>query len=331
MKVRGARFLITGGFGLVGSHIADRLLEAGAGEVILLDNGGVGSADMVGHLKGRVRLVNADILRLEDVVEAVQGVDGVFHTAAFITLPLAQRPLLGLDVNIRGFLNVLEACRIRAVKKLIYTSSIAAYGHVPDGVISETSPFVSVGVQPPSALYGLSKLVAEQCCALYAQRYGLEWVALRCSTVYGERQHARGLNVVPILEAYDRAMQGLAPVIPGDGKDVHDYIFADDVARAHVLAMEAAVSGEAVTIATGRPVSLNDVVGIVLKQCRSTLTPEHRERPGRVKSAGATAKHYSIDKAAALLGFTPQVTLEQGIARLIAWRAKTRDCKPGQA
>ncbi len=324
MDIAGNRFLITGGWGLVGSHIADELLSKGAGEVVLFDNGSVGSAGSVAHLLDTpgVRLVQGDVLRLEDLLDAMTGVSGVFHTAAFITLPLAARPVLGIDVNIRGFVNVLESCRVRGVTKVVYTSSIATYGNAPEGVIDERSPFVGEGVQPASALYGLGKLVGEQFCALYGQRHGLKWVALRCSSIYGERQHARGVSVLPIIDAHDRIRQGLRPIIHGDGHEVHDYIYAGDVGRAHVMAMEAPVTAETITIATGRPASLNEVVALVLKACASPLTAENREQPGRLRSAGATRDRFSIEKAAALLRWRPQVSLEEGVARLIAWRER---------
>ena len=198
MELKGGRFLIAGGFGLIGSHVADQLLAAGADMVTLFDNAAVGTAETVAHLRSelRVKLLRGDILRLNEVFDALDGVDGVFHPAYFITIPLSQNLWTGMDVNVRGLMNVLEACRWRGVKKFVYSSSIAVYGGRVEGVVREEDPFAHNNVPPASALYGAGKVMAEHLCAFYKERYGLDYVALRISTVYGERQHGRGLNVV---------------------------------------------------------------------------------------------------------------------------------------
>jgi UDP-glucose 4-epimerase len=319
VEIAGQSFLIAGGYSLVGSHVADRLLEKGAAEVRLMDNGAVGSSDMVAHLRGnpRVRMIQGDVLRMEDLMAAAQGVAGLFHTAMFITIPLAARPVLGMDVNVRGVINMLEACRWQKVRKVVYSSSIATYGNQTEGPVRETASFNGVGLQPAMALYATAKLMGEALCALYAQNHGLEWVALRMSTVYGDRQHARGVNVVPIVEAYRSARRGEPPRIPGDGTEMHDYVYVGDVARAQVAAMEADVSGEAINVASGRPTSYNQAVQEVLDILGSDLKPAHVDDAGRVKSAHATAKSFDIGKAERLLGWRPEIGLGEGIRRLV--------------
>ncbi|MBI2527174.1 MAG: NAD-dependent epimerase/dehydratase family protein [Candidatus Rokubacteria bacterium] len=325
MELTGRRFLITGGFSLIGSHIAEQVLAAGAAEVVLLDNAATGSPASVEHLVpgGRVRIVRGDILRMDQVLQALEGVDGVFHTAALLTLGISRDPWAGVDVNVRGLMTVLEACRWRAVRRLIYSSSVAVYGNALGEIVTEETPFLSVGVQPVAALYATSKLMGEQLCALYRERHGVDGIALRYSTVYGERQHARGVNVLHILEAYDRIRQGQPPVIPGDGREVHDYVYAGDVARANLLAMGSDCSGEAFTIATGVATSLEELVRILLRLTGSALAPEYRPDGGRVRSAGATEMRFSREKAAARLGWTPEVSIEEGLRRLVAWREAT--------
>jgi len=325
MDIRDRRFLITGGFSLIGSHIAEQAIAAGAAEVVLFDNASIGSPATVEHLLpgGRVRLVRGDVLRMHEVLEALEGVDGVFHTAAFLTLPISRDPWAGLDVNVRGLMTVLEACRWRSVRRLIYSSSVAVYGNALGGLVTEETPFLSVGVQPVAALYATSKLMGEQLCALYGERHGVDSIALRYSTVYGERQHSRGVNVLHILEAYDRIRQGQPPLIAGDGREVHDYIYAGDVARANLLAMRSEIGGESFTIATGAATSLDELVRLLLRLTGSALAPEYRSDPGRVRSAGATEMRFSREKAAARLGWAPEVPLEEGLRRLIAWREAT--------
>jgi len=325
MTIAKRRFLITGGFSLIGSHIADQLLAANAEQVVLLDNGALGHATTVSHLvdNPRVRMVRGDILRIEDVVDVMDGMSGVFHTAAFITLPLSQQPVLGLDVNVRGLINVLECCRWAGVGKIVYSSSISAFGSA-GGVINETTPFAGAGVQPASALYGLSKLMGEQLCALYRQRHGIDWMAVRCATVYGERQHARGLNVVPIVKAHDRIRRGKQPVVQGGPLEVHDYVYVGDVARGHVMAMDRDVSGEVVTLATGQLTTLDALIRVVLKVCGSDLDPVF-DQGERLKTAGTDIERFDVEKAERVLGWTTEVALEDGIRQLIAWRESVID------
>lgn len=325
MNIAGERFLITGGYGLVASHIADHLLASDAGEVRLLDNAAVGSAATVAHLADdpRVTMIRGDILRIEDLMAAAEGVAGVFHSAMFITIPLAANLPLGMDVNVKGTVNLLEACRWRGVRKLVYSSSISAYGNQSAGTITEDSAYVAAGMHPASALYGLSKLMGEQLCAFYAAKYGLDWMSLRLSTVYGERQHARGINVLPLVASHDRIRRGLPPTIPGDGTEARDYVYVGDVARAEVLAMEKDVSGEVLTVASGRPSSFKEVVGFVSRACGSDLPPEYDTSEGRLKSAALSEHRFDVSKAERLIGWKPETSLEEGIRRFVAWRDTT--------
>lgn len=323
MNIKGKQFLITGGFGLVGSHIADQLLEAGAGKVILFDNGAVGSSETIRHLidHERVRMVRGDVLRQNELYDVLEDVDGVFHTAYFITMPLSKNLWTGMDVNIRGLMNLLEASRIRKVKKVIYSSSISVYGNTVDEVVTEQCGFSSFGVHPAPALYGCGKVMSEHLCAFYKQRYGLDYVALRISSVYGERQHGRGINVLPIMQAYERISKGLAPQVNAEAEEVHDYIYVGDVARAQLLAMESALTGEAMNVAAGESTTYEQLIRTVLSVCGSDLKPEFKQEAGRMKSAGVTSNSFSIQKAERLLGWRPVVSLAEGIERLIRWES----------
>lgn len=321
MQIENSRFLIAGGFGLIGSHIADHLLAGGAARVVLFDNAAVGTAETVAHLSNnpRVTLLRGDILRLNEVYDALDGVDGVFHPAYFITIPLAQNLWTGMEVNVRGLMNVLEACRWRGVKKIVYSSSIATYGSNREGVIREDAAFAHNDVPPASALYGAGKVMAEHLCAFYKERYGLDYLALRIATVYGERQHNRGLNVVPILTAYEHIRNGRAPVLAIDPNEVHDYVYAGDVARAQLAAMASDLSGDVFNVASGRPTSFDELIRTVLRACGSTYEPTFCDEVGRLKSAVATRSSFSIEKAARLLGWEPQTTLDEGVRRLVSW------------
>lgn len=326
VDIKGRSFLITGGASLVGSHIAEHLLEAGAASVVLFDNYSLGTPETLRAFENddRVKIVRSDILRTNDLYDHLEGIDGVFAVAAFLTMPLTQNPWLGIDVNVRGMLNTLDACRYRGVKKVVFSSSTATFGDTDDYPVTEDTPFCWQGLQPGGAIYGATKLIGENLCRLYGQRYGIEFVALRYSTVYGERQHYRGVNSLYILEAYDRIKAGHAPVLPGDGNEVHDYVYVGDLARANLMAMASAICGESFLAVSGVDTTLNRIVEILLNITGSALKPEYREEAGRVRFTAKSRIGFSREKITRMLGWQPQVDLESGIRRLIDWHEKAR-------
>lgn len=322
MQISGGRFVITGGASLIGSHVADRLLAEGAREVLLLDNFSLGTPETVKHLDGdaRVRLVKGDILRINELFDAFRGADGVFAIAGFLTLPLSQNPPLGLAVNVEGQVNTFEACRYAGVKKVIFSSSIAAYGEPEgDAVIDESFPANLASYQPGSMLYSCTKLIGEALCKLYSQKHGVDAVALRYATVYGERQHYRGVNALYIIQNYDRIMRGERPTLPGDGSEVHDYIHVADVARANVMAMASDVTGEVFNVVSGVETTVKRIAEILLDIAGSDLEPLYADDAGAVKATASASLKLSREKAGRMLGWEPQVSVEDGIRRLITW------------
>ena len=322
MQIADGRFVITGGASLIGSHVADRLLAEGAREVVLLDNFSLGTPETVRHLDGdpRVTLVKGDILRINELYDAFAGAHGVFAIAGFLTLPLSQNPPLGLAVNVEGQVKTFEACRYAGVRKVIFSSSIAAYGEPGDELIDENSPSNLASYQPGSMLYSCTKLIGEALCKLYAAKYGVDAVALRYATVYGERQHYRGVNALYIIQNYDRIMRGEAPTLPGDGSEVHDYIHVADVARANVMAMASEVSGEVLNVVSGVETTVRRVAEILLDITGSDLQPDYADDAGAVKATSSGSLKLSREKIGRMLGWEPEVSVEDGIARLIEWR-----------
>ena len=322
MQISGGKFVITGGASLIGSHVADALLSEGAGEVVLLDNFSLGTPETVAHLDGdtRVRLVKGDILRVGDLYDAFKGAQGVFAIAGFLTLPLSQNPPLGLAVNVEGQVNVFEACRYAGVNKVIFSSSIAAYGEPEgDGLIDEMSPANLASYQPGSMLYSCTKLIGEALCKLYSQKHGIDAVALRYSTVYGERQHYRGVNALYIIQNYDRIMRGERPTLPGDGSEVHDYVHVADVARANVMAMASEVTGEVFNVVSGVETTVKRIAEILLEITGSDLQPVYADEAGVVKATSSASLKLSREKIKAMIGWEPQVSVEEGVRRLVAW------------
>ena len=322
MKIENGRFVITGGASLIGSHVADRLLAEGAAHVVLLDNFSLGTPETVAHLADddRVSLVKGDILRINELFDAFRGADGVFAIAGFLTLPLSQNPPLGLAVNVEGQVNVFEACRYAGVRKVVFSSSIAAYGD-PDGdaVIDESFPANLASYQPGSMLYSCTKLIGEALCKLYSQKHGVDGVALRYSTVYGERQHYRGVNALYIIQNYDRIRRGERPRLPGDGSEVHDYIHVADVARANVMAMASDVTGEVFNVVSGVETTVARIAEILLELAGSDLQPEYADDAAAVKATSSPSLKLSREKIKSMIGWEPQVSVEDGVRRLTAW------------
>ena len=209
---------------------------------MLYDNLSLGSAALLGAFgpDGRVRSVRGDVLRLPHLMDAVSDVNGIFALAGYLTLPFSENPAAGADVNVMGMINTLEAARLNRPRRVVFASSVAVYGGDIEGVVDESRAFRAADISPAAASYGASKLLGESLGRLYAQRYGVECCALRFSTVYGERQHARGINALYILEAMQAVRAGRRIVVRGSGDEAHDYLYAGDAARACVQAMDSA-------------------------------------------------------------------------------------------
>lgn len=320
----GKAYLICGGASLIGSHLADQLLAAGASEVRLLDNFSLGTPEIIAHLEGeaRVKRIRGDILRLNELIEASAGVDGIFALAGFLTLPMSQNPPLGVAVNTEGMVNILEAARLAKVRHVVFSSSVAAYGNMAADTLTEESPSLMSSVSPIAAVYGTTKLLGEQLGRLYAQKYGLGFSGMRFSSVYGERQHHRAVNANFIAETYDRIRRGERPVIVGDGREVHDYVYVTDVASGCIAAMLNGEGAQVFNLCTGVDTTHTDLVRTILEVCNSKLEPEYREDTRAVKSAGGDHLGFSPAKAAKEIGWTPAVSLREGVARTIAWREK---------
>jgi UDP-glucose 4-epimerase len=321
MSITGQKFLITGGASLIGSHLTHALLAAGAAEVLLYDNLSLGSAALLGAFgaDGRVRSIRGDVLRLPHLLDAVAGVSGIFALAGYLTLPFSEHPAVGADVNVMGTINTLEAARLSGPRRVVFASSVAVYGGDVDGVVDESRAFRAADVSAAAASYGASKLLGESLGRLYAQRYGVDFCALRFTTVYGERQHARGINALYILEAMQAVRAGRRAVVLGSGDEAHDYLYAGDAARACVLAMGSPGAGGAFNVASGRSTSVNEIVTMVREEYGSTLEPEHVADTRTVRSTAHHALHISTARAKEIFGWEAAVPLREGIARLRRW------------
>lgn len=328
LPISGNRFLIVGGASLVGSATAEVFLSRGAKEVVLLDNFSLGSKDAVKHLTGdkRVRLVTADILRLPQVFAAMMGMNGVLHLAAMMSISMHNDPWTGLDVNIRGAQNVIEAAALCGVDKLVFASSNAVYGYGPgvSGNLREDTPFHSVGASPSAILYGASKIIGEQLCRLAHRGHGLPYVVLRYSTVYGERQHYRAANALYIIETHDRVREGKRPQVTGDGSETKHFIYVGDLANANAQAFESDASDIAVNVSGPAPITTLSLVKLVTELSGSKAEPEHIEpAAGKVRLTSGGAFNVDHTEAQRVIGWQPEVDMREGIGRLLRWREAT--------
>lgn len=325
VPIKGAKIAIMGGASLVGSASAELFLKEGAAEVIIVDNFYQGAAAALSHIADdpRLKIVRGDVLRLPQMIEATRGVDAVLQLAAVMTITMHEDPWVGLDVNIRGVQNVLEACRLNGVKKVVFTSSTAVYGYGPSikGDLVETLPLHSVGSPPAAVLYGATKIIGEQLCRQVFQKYGLDYVALRYATVYGERQHYRAANALYIIQTHDAIRRGERPKVIGDGSETKHFVHVADVARANMAAFTADATDVAVNVSGPQPTTTLEIVKLVTEIAGSDLQPEHVEPdPGKVTLTSGGPWQLDHSLAGKVIGWKPEVDMREGIRRLLAWR-----------
>ncbi|MBV1799809.1 NAD(P)-dependent oxidoreductase [Siccirubricoccus sp. G192] len=325
VPIAGNRFLIVGGASLVGSATAAELLDHGAAEVALFDNFAFGSEAAIAHLKDhpRLRLIRGDVMRMADLLAATKGMAGMLQLAAFMTLSMDRDPWGGLDVNIRGVQNALEAARANAVRKVVFASSNATYGYGPGvaGDLVETTPFHSHGAPPAAIIYGASKIIGEQLCRDYHRKHGLDYVVLRYSTVYGERQHYRAANALYIIETFDKVKRGERPQVFGDGSETKHFVYVGDLARANRMAFESAASDVAVNTSGPEPITTLELVKLVTELAGGGAEPEFvGNESGKVRLTSGGAFRIVHDEAERAIGWKPLVGMREGLGRLIAWR-----------
>ncbi len=315
MDLKGSRVLVTGGAGLIGSHIIDQLIREEVKEIIAFDKNlsSISENRSSEFDYNTVKLLTGDITRPEEVRDALKGVDLVVHTASLLTREAADDLQAGFGVNVHGTFNVLEGCVASGVKKVVYSSSISIYGDPVANPMTEEHPFNI------TSLYGAGKVTSEVFLKFFKKAKGLDYVALRYAVVYGPRQHYRGNLVQYIPECFDRIERGLSPIIYGDGSQPYDYVFVGDVARANVVALRSSVSGEAFNIGTGVTTPVKEVVRMIVEITETSLEPEYASKGERF---GLKSLFLDVAKAEKVLGFKAEVPLREGLKRYSEWRKK---------
>jgi UDP-glucose 4-epimerase len=312
-QISGARFLITGGAGFVGSTIADQLIAAGASEVRIIDNfvRGTWSNVKSALASGKVKVTEGDIRDADLVDRLTDGVDYVFHQAALRITRCAEAPREATEVLMTGTLNVLESAVRHKVKKIVAASSASVYGEPSYLPIDEAHPFNN------RTMYGAGKVANEQMYRAYYTTSGLPYVALRYFNVYGPRMDLTGVYTEVLIRWLDAIEAGKPPLIFGDGEQSMDFVFINDVARANILSLQSDVTDEVFNVGTGVQTNLNQLCAALLKISSSSLKPEYREARA---VANVTRRRAAIEKAEKMLGFRATISLEDGLRQLTEWR-----------
>lgn len=324
---RGSRFLITGGAGLIGSHIADLLVQEkrnfNCREIVVFDNFVRGRHENLewAVANGPVTIIEGDIRDWEHLAKAMEGIDVVFHQAAIRITQCAEEPRLALEVMADGTFNVLEAAVMTGVKKVVAASSASIYG------LAETFP-TGEGHHPYNnrTLYGAAKAFNEGLLRSFREMYGLGYVGLRYFNVYGPRMDVYGVYTEVLIRWMERIASGLPPLILGDGLQTMDFVYVEDVARANILAAQSDATDLVLNIASGVETSLNELARTLLDVMGSRMSPEY----GPERRVNPVSRRLAdISRAKEILGYEPRVNLREGLAQLVEWWQRETSGKEG--
>ncbi len=303
-----SKYLVAGGAGFIGSHLADELVKRG--EVVrIVDNFLTGKRENIAHLLDKIELIEGDIRDFEVSQRVAQGMDFVLHQAALTSIPRSiEDPLLANEINIRGTLNLLLASKEAKVKKFIFASSSSVYGDDPHFPKKENNE------GKPLSPYAVTKRVGEMYCQVFSRIYGVSTVILRYFNIFGPRQDPFSQYAAAIPIFISRMLRGERPTIFGDGEQSRDFTYVANVVQANILAVKAqGVSGEIFNIACGKRTTINSLAEKINKLLKKKITPLHTDpRPGDVRHSFA-----DISKAKKMLKYEALVTFEQGLRETI--------------
>jgi UDP-glucose 4-epimerase len=302
------KFLITGGAGFIGSHIAEELLKTNKGEVIIFDNLSVGKKE---NIPKGCSLINGDITSQSQLTEAMKGVDIVFHDAAFVSIRASfdkAKLTEELDINCTGTLNVLNAAVENKVKKIIFASSMAIYGK-PLNIAAKEEDRIT-----PFSPYGLSKLRGELYCKTFKEQFGINYTILRYFNTFGIKQTPSpyvGVTTTFIKQA----LEGKPLTICGDGTQTRDFVSVKDIAKANILAAFSNVEGT-FNIGSGKETSVNQIANKIIEVLKGNKTYIDNP-PGEISRICA-----DITQAKEKLNYTPTGNILEELPAIINWWKK---------
>jgi UDP-N-acetylglucosamine/UDP-N-acetyl-alpha-D-glucosaminouronate 4-epimerase len=309
------RYLVTGGAGFIGSNTVDELVRRGH-SVVVLDDLSSGKEDNLAELRNKITFIKGSITDIEVVRKAMHEAEYVLHLAARTSVPRSVKdPIETNKINIDGTLNVLVAAKELKVKRVVFAASSSAYGETP------TLPKVETMQPQPLSPYGVTKYVGELYGQTFGRCYGLENVALRYFNIFGPRQDP-GSPYSGVLAKFCSAfLEDTQPLVFGDGEQTRDFTYVENAVQANLLACEAAsVSGKVFNVGVGGRVSLNEVLRELGRITGKTLEAKYDlPREGDIRDSQA-----DISQAREFLGYDPQVTFEEGLARTFEWYRGTQ-------
>lgn len=308
------RYLVTGGAGFIGSNIVDELLRRGH-DVTVLDDFSSGKEENLAGVKNKIRLVRASITDLDAARECCRGAECALHLAARTSVPRSVAdPIETNRVNIDGMLNVLVAARDAKIRRIVFAASSSAYGETP------TLPKVETMPPEPISPYGVTKFVGELYGQVFGRNYGLENVSLRYFNVFGPRQDPSSQYSGVLSRFMLAVIEGVQPVVFGDGEQSRDFTYVDNVVDASLRACEAdEASGKVFNVGTGSRITLNQVLKLLEKISGKTVRAKYEPpRAGDIRDSQA-----DISLSRKILGYEPRVNFEEGLRRTWEWYRST--------
>jgi len=307
-------YLVTGGAGFIGSHLAGALLARGE-RVRVLDNLATGKLENLAELapagSERLEFLRGDITDPACVAQACRGVSAVFHEAAQVSVPQSvQDPSRSYEINVTGTLRLLEAARESGVQRFVFAASSAAYGN------STELPKVETMLPTPLSPYASGKVAGEHLLAVWGNCHAMKTVALRYFNIFGPRQ-ADDSPYTGVIAIFAKALlEGRQATIYGDGEQTRDFTYIDNVVAANLLAVDRDLApGTIVNVGTGQRISINQLYRAMCERLKMPCEPSYL--PPR--NADVLHSVASIERAKRVLGYEPKVDWKTGLARTVDW------------
>ena len=314
MSVEMKKYMVTGGAGFIGSHLVDALLGNNH-EVTIYDNFSSGKLENINgsrmNVNNKLKIIEGDIRDQRMLSEAMEGIDGVFHLAALVSVPQSIiEPDVSFDINSKGTQLVFDSARKLGVDRVVVASSAAVYGNCQNMPLKETE------IITPLSPYGLDKFFAEQMGSLYSTLFNLNVTCLRFFNVFGSRQPPNSPYSGVVSKFAEKAALGLSPVIYGSGNQTRDFVYVKDVVNALILSMQSSMTGFRIyNVGTGQSLSVNSLLDIFKGFSSSNLSPEYApERIGDILKSSA-----DISLIQRELDFHPSLSFHEHFFKTYKW------------